>query len=68
MPSAIILCVVRGKTGRLARSNLTQLCTSEREEKVRLPLRIRYKKKLNHSLLNEHVHKLCYKVLVYDQC
>ncbi|CAF0803876.1 unnamed protein product [Adineta steineri] len=68
MPSKIILCVVHGKTGRLARLNFTQLCTSEREPEVRLALRIRYKKKLNHRLLNEHVHKLCYNVLVYDQC
>ncbi|CAF4064432.1 unnamed protein product [Rotaria sp. Silwood2] len=66
MPSKIILCILCGKKSRSARSKYTKICTSEREEKIREGYRRRHGKELNTSLLNQQVHVVCYKSLVFD--
>ncbi|CAF0890234.1 unnamed protein product [Rotaria sordida] len=64
MPGKIILCLICGKKDRQARCKYTQICTIEREEKVRKAYQTRYNKELSGTLLNQLVHAICYKSLV----
>ena len=59
MPSRIILCLICGKKGRLARCKYTQICSIERGEKLRKAYQTRFNKKLSGTLLNELVHLTC---------
>ncbi|CAF3867898.1 unnamed protein product [Rotaria sordida] len=64
LPGKIILCLICGKKDRQARCKYTQICTIEREEKVRKAYQTRYNKELSGTLLNQLVHAICYKSLV----
>jgi hypothetical protein len=66
MPSQIVLCILCGKQGRHSRSIYTTISTIETEKKVRLGYLRRNCVKLKFPLLDEPVHKLCYKSFVYD--
>ncbi|CAF3810316.1 unnamed protein product, partial [Rotaria magnacalcarata] len=64
MPGKIYPCILCERKSRQSRSNYTQICTIEREEKIREAYQIRYNEELRGTLLNELVHSKCYKSLV----
>lgn len=61
MPGKTITCLLCGKSRREARSKYTQICTIEREEKIRTAYGHYYNQELYGTLLNQLVHSACYK-------